>query len=96
MIPSFVSLTLDIRHSSNEVLSKIDAAIQAEAERIAKDESERGCTLEWTMDSDAPAAVFHPDTIAAVKSAATSAVGADGWVEIWSGAGHDRCAPSVS
>ncbi|KAL8284163.1 hypothetical protein RQP46_004912 [Phenoliferia psychrophenolica] len=94
VIPSLVSLTLDIRHSSNEVLTAIDAAIQAEGERIAKEESERGCTLEWIMDSDAPAATFHADTIAAVKAAATSAVG-DSWVEIWSGAGHDSCAVST-
>lgn len=45
--------------------------------------------FDWTLDTDSPAAQFDTDCIQSVKTAADNIVGADRWMEIISGAGHD-------
>ncbi len=46
--PGHVFFTLDVRHPSTEALSTLCAEIHSAANRIASEESEKGCSLEWT------------------------------------------------
>lgn len=90
VIPSLVKFSLDIRHPSTSRLHEIDKLIRAEAERIAAEDCELGCKLEWTMDTDSPAVEFHQDAVQAVRESAIEEVGLDMVEELFSGAGHDR------
>ncbi len=78
VIPGEVTFTLDMRHArSDEALREMEAAILSEAQRIVAleqdvgEESGRGrpCQLDYTVDSVAPLAKFHPDCIQAVRDA---------------------------
>jgi acetylornithine deacetylase/succinyl-diaminopimelate desuccinylase-like protein len=91
--PSDVYLTLDMRHPSTSALLKLSDAVKAEALSIAS-RTERGCQLQWKVDSTVPATVFHMDCIEAVREAAVRIVGEDKVREVVSGAGHDSCAVS--
>jgi len=54
-------------------------------------ESERGCEVEWRLDTDAKATLFHKDCIRCVRESAEETVGKEMAMEIVSGAGHDSC-----
>lgn len=89
-VPGRVVLSMDMRHPDNEVLAAMAEELQREAEKMAKDESERGCTLQWRKDVDSAATYFHQDCIQSVRESAEATVGKDMMMEITSGAGHDR------
>lgn len=90
-----VTFTLDIRHTSDEQLAKMEKYCRNQFQDIAENDSEKGCTLEWKQLVDSPAVIFHEDCVAAVKDSAvevceelekTSADG-DLWKRMISGAG---------
>lgn len=94
-----VQFTLDIRHHSDSKLSEIETACRKAFTRVAAEESERGCTVEWAELTNSPAVEFHPDCIAAVEASAKEAcadlpmTASDGSLikRMVSGAGHDSC-----
>lgn len=98
-IPKHVKFTLDIRHTSDAKLSAIEKACREDFARIAADESERGCKLEWKLLVDSPAVVFDDECISAVEASAKELCedsdnkGSEGklWKHMVSGAGHDSC-----
>ncbi|CBQ71928.1 related to N-carbamoyl-L-amino acid hydrolase [Sporisorium reilianum SRZ2] len=92
--PGHVFFTLDVRHPSTDSLAALCKDIEAAAHRIASDESERGCTLDWLETFHSPAITFHPDCIASVRTAAEAHYGAEQAIDIYSGAGHDTCSTS--
>lgn len=86
-IPGAVEFSLDIRHSQNKGVVAIQEALEKEANRIASKEG--NCNFKWTTDTDSKVVNFHTDCIQAIKESAQEAVGADKWIEMKSGAGHD-------
>lgn len=94
-----VRFSLDMRHEKDERLAVIEKEVQEAFARIAKDDSEAGCSVEWKQLSDSKAVHFHPDCIAAVEESATEVCAGlpmtaeDGklWKHMISGAGHDSC-----
>lgn len=94
-----VKFSLDIRHNLDDELKVIEKQCQDAFNRIAKDESEAGCSVAWKELVDSPAVHFHPDCIAAVEASAEEACAGlpktaeDGklWKHMISGAGHDSC-----
>ncbi|RMZ79321.1 hypothetical protein DV737_g3453, partial [Chaetothyriales sp. CBS 132003] len=94
-----VTFTLDIRHELNTQLKAIEDECRDAFDRIAKDESEKGCSVEWKELVDSPAVHFHQDCIDAVQASAEEvcrdlrATASDGqlWKRMISGAGHDSC-----
>ena len=94
-----VTFTLDIRHTSNDQLVQIEERCRADFARIASQESELGCAVEWKKLVDSPAVRFHEECIAVVRSSAEdvarslSVTAEDGvmWKDMISGAGHDSC-----
>lgn len=91
-VPGKVVFSLDIRHPQDGTLDTMDKQLREEAARIAREESERGCTIEWRLDTDAKATHFDKDCIQCVQESADEVVGHDLTMELTSGAGHDRSA----
>jgi acetylornithine deacetylase/succinyl-diaminopimelate desuccinylase-like protein len=84
----------------------MESDCRTDFDRIAKEESERGCTLHWKLLTSSPGVNFHPDCIAAVEASAIETCGdweaaASGkkegklWKHMTSGAGHDSCYTSM-
>jgi hydantoinase/carbamoylase family amidase len=88
VIPGTVEFSLDIRHPKDAAVGEIEAAVREEAARISDIEGK--CEVKWTTDTDSKAVNFHQDCIQAVRESAEEAVGKDKWIEMRSGAGHDR------
>jgi hydantoinase/carbamoylase family amidase len=94
-----VTFTLDIRHVVDEKLGGIKQECHAEFDRIAKEECEKGCQVEWKELVNSPAVNFHQDCIAAVEASAKevckglpmTAEEGELWKYMISGAGHDSC-----
>lgn len=95
VIPGVVRLGIDLRHPSDLALARLDAALHAEAQAIAKAEK-----LEIALDPywSSPAVVFDKAAVETVRGAAEKL----GYStrEIVSGAGHDaaytaRVAPTA-
>lgn len=94
-----VRFSLDIRHVDDEVLKVMEGECREAFERIAKEDSEGGCTVEWKDLVDSPAVHFHEDCIRAVEESAEEVcqglpkTAEDGklWKHMISGAGHDSC-----
>ena len=95
-----VTFTLDIRHTSDKELAKIEQECRDQFQHIAEAESEKGCSLAWKELVDSPAVTFHEDCVAAVQDSAIEVcedlpkTSADGqlWKPMISGAGkflHD-------
>lgn len=87
-IASNVTFTLDIRHPDDAVVDEVQRLCTESFQEIAKEDG-RGVQVDMTLDTDSPATKFDPDCIKMVEKAATKLVGADGWLHITSGAGHD-------
>jgi beta-ureidopropionase / N-carbamoyl-L-amino-acid hydrolase len=85
-IPGKVFFTIDFRHPDDATLSKMDAAIRAEAEKVAK---EIGLELDLKQIWYSPPVKFADGCVAAVRSAAEE-LGMP-HMDIISGAGHDAC-----
>jgi N-carbamoyl-L-amino-acid hydrolase len=85
-IPGKVFFTIDFRHPDDATLSKMDAAIRAEAEKVAR---EIGLELELKQIWYSPPVTFAEGCVAAVRSAAEE-LGMP-HMDIISGAGHDAC-----
>ena len=85
-IPGEVFFTVDIRHPSSEVLSRMDESLRQRLADIAG-----GLRLEIGVEQIAhtPPVVFHPDCVEAVQQA-SNALGYESR-KILSGAGHDAC-----
>jgi hydantoinase/carbamoylase family amidase len=92
-IPGAVTFSLDIRHADNDQVAKIEETLRSEVDRIVKGEGQ--CEAQWTMDTDSKAVDFHPDCIHAVCESAEETVGAERWIKMRSGAGHDSFATST-
>ncbi|KAI3127558.1 hypothetical protein CBS147330_5732 [Penicillium roqueforti] len=94
-----INFSLDLRHTFDEDLEKMIADCVAEFQRIATDDSERGCTVEWKELVDSPAVHFDKDCISMVEESAKAvlsdvpdpASGGKQWRDMISGAGHDSC-----
>ncbi|KAF8918040.1 hypothetical protein CPB85DRAFT_1408297 [Mucidula mucida] len=95
VFPSNVRMTVDVRHPSDEVLDALEKDIKIEAERLAREESEKGCQLKWTTDFVSPKVTFAPACIESVRAAALATVGQDAVMDMYSGAGHDSCSTSA-
>jgi N-carbamoyl-L-amino-acid hydrolase len=85
-IPGKVFFTIDFRHPSDETLSKMDAAIRAEAEKVCK---EIGLELDFKQIWYSPPVKFAESCVSAVRTAAED-LGFQS-MDIISGAGHDAC-----
>jgi beta-ureidopropionase / N-carbamoyl-L-amino-acid hydrolase len=85
-IPGKVFFTIDFRHPSDETLSKMDAAIRAEAEKVSK---EIGLELDFKQIWYSPPVKFADSCVSAVRAAAED-LGFQS-MDIISGAGHDAC-----
>ncbi|HXV24626.1 MAG TPA: Zn-dependent hydrolase [Alphaproteobacteria bacterium] len=85
-IPGKVFFTIDFRHPEDATLSKMDAAIRAEAEKVAK---EIGLELDVKQIWYSPPVKFAESCVAAVRGA-TEELGFQ-HMDIISGAGHDAC-----
>ncbi|KAJ1028611.1 hypothetical protein NDA16_001777 [Ustilago loliicola] len=92
--PGHVFFTLDIRHPCTDKLASLCSAIESAAHRIASQDSEKGCELEWVETFNSPAITFDPDCIASVRKAVEVNYGAEQGKDIYSGAGHDTCSTS--
>lgn len=93
-----VKFTLDVRHVQDDTLAKMVEECEAEFLRISRDDSEKGCEVEWELLVDSPAVRFDPRCISAVEEAATDVCStlpqnSSGklWKRMISGAGHDSC-----
>lgn len=87
-IASNVTFTLDTRHPDDAVVNEVQRLCTESFQAIAKEDG-RGVKVDMSLDTDSPATKFDPDCIKMVEKAATKLVGADGWLHITSGAGHD-------
>ncbi len=85
-IPGKVFFTIDFRHPEDATLSKMDAAIRAEAEKVAK---EIGLELDFKQIWYSPPVKFAEGCVDAVRGAAEE-LGFQ-HMDIISGAGHDAC-----
>lgn len=85
-IPGRVFFTIDFRHPEDAVLAKMDAAIRAEADKVAK---EIGLELDLKQIWYSPPVKFAEGCVAAVRDAAKE-LGFQ-HMDIISGAGHDAC-----
>lgn len=92
--PGHVFFTLDVRHPSTDKLAALCREIEAAAHRIASEESEKGCEVDWIETFNSSAITFHPDCISSVRKAVEENYGAEHGVDIYSGAGHDTCSTS--
>lgn len=94
-----VRFTLDMRHPSNSVLTKMVERCRQSFDRIAREDSECGVEVIWTTLTENSAVEFHPDCITAIELAAHDVCfnlpgqSSDHkkWRHIVSGAGHDSC-----
>lgn len=94
-----VNFTLDVRHVQDEILEIMVAECEAAFQHISKDESERGCDLEWKLLVDSPAVTFNADCISMVEQSAHEVCsdfpqpesGVKLYRNMISGAGHDSC-----
>lgn len=93
-LASQVTFTLDIRHPDDAVVAQVLDECLARFAGIAKEDG-RGVSFAYTLDTDSPAVKFHDDCIGAVRTAADELVGAEGWLELTSGAGHDSVCTSA-
>ncbi|KAL4860479.1 hypothetical protein BDV12DRAFT_209349 [Aspergillus spectabilis] len=87
-VVSEVVFTLDIRHPEDEVVKIVQDECLKLFTEIAKEDG-KGVSFDWTIDTDSPAVKFHKDCITSIQSSAEGLVGAQGWIDITSGAGHD-------
>lgn len=94
--------TLDLRHVGDEVLATMIKECEDEFARIAQDDSEKGCEVDWKLLVDSPAVRFNPECISVVEESAadvcSSLPGAEAkklWRPMVSGAGHDSCYTSL-
>ncbi|PWY83338.1 amidase [Aspergillus heteromorphus CBS 117.55] len=87
-VASEVTFTLDIRHLQDRVVRAVQDECLETFAAIAREDG-RGVSLDWTLDTDSAAVEFDAHCIAAVQDAATHLVGAEQWMKLTSGAGHD-------
>ncbi|CAG8195233.1 unnamed protein product [Penicillium olsonii] len=98
-VPGLVSFSLDIRGPETELVAKVEEELRADFDAIAAAEGAgigKPCRVEWTLDFDSPAVIFHQDCIDCVQESADAVV-SDAPVAdtkslvrpIMSGAGHD-------
>ncbi|MBX6321062.1 MAG: Zn-dependent hydrolase [Rhodospirillaceae bacterium] len=85
-IPGRVFFSIDFRHPKEETLDRMDAAIRAAGEAVARD---IGLTVDIKEIWYSPPVVFDAACVAAVRAAAEG-LGL-GHMDIISGAGHDSC-----
>jgi len=98
-VPGFVQFSLDIRAREDAKLLQFEEELKNDFANIAAGEEidginekgtkGRGCSVEWVLDTDSPATLFHEDCIGCVKASARHSIGEDSFERITSGAGHD-------
>ena len=99
-VPGFVQFSLDIRAREDAKLLQLEETLKNDFANIATGEAisginekgtkGRGCSVEWVLDTDSPATVFHEDCIGCVEASARDSIGGGSFERITSGAGHDR------
>ena len=65
-----VKFTLDVRHVEDETLARMVEECEAELLRICRDDSEKGCEVEWELLVDSPAVQFNQECISMVEQSA--------------------------
>ena len=93
-IATTVSFSLDIRHPHDDILAVVHDECLAAFESLRTSRWGRSVGLQYTLDTDSPAAHFDKNCIRAIEMAAGNLVGPDGWQYITSGAGHDTVCTS--
>ena len=96
-----VKFSLDIRHVEDAQLKAIQSECEATFQKIAAEDSEAGCKVQWKELVDSPAVKFHEDCVSVVEEAAEELCdglpsanqepGKKLWKHMISGAGHDSC-----
>ncbi|KIL89195.1 hypothetical protein FAVG1_07589 [Fusarium avenaceum] len=93
-----VTFTLDVRHTKDEILAKMVQECEEEFLRISRDDSEKGCEVNWELLVDSPAVSFSEECISVVEASAADVCATlpqnsagKRWRPMISGAGHDSC-----
>ncbi|KAM0467929.1 hypothetical protein ACHAP7_011436 [Fusarium lateritium] len=93
-----VKFTLDVRHVKDEILTKMVQECEEEFLRISRDDSEKGCEVDWELLVDSPAVQFSEECISVVEASAADVCAAlpqnsagKLYRPMISGAGHDSC-----
>lgn len=91
-IPGEVNMTLDLRHSSDEVLSKMTQELKSQVQEICSSTelNFKPIESEWRTITQTSAVKFDKSCVDCVRESANEILGEDGWEEMVSGAGHDR------
>lgn len=87
-IPSGVEFIIDVRCSTDAMVTALHQAIFVAFDRIVAAENNRTAykiVRTWGL----PESIFHPDCIGSVRAAAIDEVGEDMIMDMKSGAGHD-------
>jgi hydantoinase/carbamoylase family amidase len=98
VIPDYVHFTLDARHKSDEVLSKIIQECKDEFRLIAgtpNGSSTKTGSVKFEHIYTSPAVHFNETCIGCVTDSAIEFFGAEKVTRIISGAGHDSCSTST-
>ncbi|KAH7026364.1 uncharacterized protein B0I36DRAFT_365940 [Microdochium trichocladiopsis] len=93
-IATAVTFTLDIRHPDDDVLDLVQAECFEAFDKACTSPGGKSVDLNYTLDTNSPAAHFDMTCIRAIEMAAENLVGSDGWQHITSGAGHDTVCTS--
>ena len=93
-LASQVTFTLDIRHPDGRAVAQVLEECLVRFGAISQEDG-RGVSFSYTLDTDSPAARFHPDCIGVVRTAADEVVGPEAWLDLTSGAGHDSVCTSA-
>jgi len=102
-VPGFVQFSLDIRSKEDAKLLKFEDTLKTEFAKIAAGEDigglnalgtkGRGCTVDWKLDTDSSATLFHEDCVKCVEASAKDMLRSHAGNQVQrmtSGAGHDR------
>lgn len=104
-VPGFVQFSLDLRSKKDATLLELEEKLKSDFARIAAGESHnsdftvndlgtkgKGCSVEWKLDTDSPATIFHDDCVQCVEESAKEMLGTSSGnlvQRMTSGAGHD-------
>ncbi|TIC60153.1 beta alanine synthase [Wallemia mellicola] len=88
---SYVEMSVDLRHESNEILDVLESEVIKTSVDIAK---QMKCELEWEKSIRSDVRQFDSEVVRSITKAATDTVGDDKHIPMRTWAGHDCCAVS--